>query len=746
MSGIGTFIVLTGEFAWHVASSPLLAILALAVAWLTSQFVIVYWFNATKISAELDALTARCSEVENIPDEIKASLSECFRDKNQENQWREYSETLHEEHEWVSGERRIANVRATVPSQVFFSSESVIEPRIHSEFFKHLPGILTGIGIIGTFYGLVSGVQGFDPTKTNPRELAEGLKTLFTAVKYAFFYSGICIFLAISVTAIEKHAFAKCLKSLGALNEKLDALFRTGVGEEYLSRLVDAAQESASQTKQLKESLVADLKGLMTELAERQIAATNGISTSIGDQLTKSLQGPLEKIAETVRMASGDQSDRAGAVLEQIMTAFMEQMRQSMGNQISGLTTLLQGTADTLAKVELSMRGLVSDLRNAGGEQAQNLTEIARKLLADVAAQQERSSQVLDDSLTKVLSKLEDAIRRFVEVQEEAQARAKDALEANANAFKANAVQVSAANAEVLEKFASLAGEMNKSAAGYTETLQKTVFDQNDAITKQINALLQQLGEHRAATDTATQEATRRVLEELEKAIQKLVSMQEAAQKHASDTLATSTAHATTNAERVSAVTQDVIERMAALTEKIGATSNEAVTRLNSSADSLRRAVDGLSGATSQLESLVNHISDLQSATREVTLESKAAAMSLSTAGQYVASSVSELGGISERLTVVAASITTEAQVRTSTLAQIEGASRSAQEAGVKFVALTDEVKNALVGNLAAFSEGMTRTLQVNLSAYEQELGRAVSTLSGALDELSEFANRSTED
>ena len=56
MSGIGTFIVLARDFAWHVASSPLLAILALAVAWLTSQFVIVYWINATKISAELDAL------------------------------------------------------------------------------------------------------------------------------------------------------------------------------------------------------------------------------------------------------------------------------------------------------------------------------------------------------------------------------------------------------------------------------------------------------------------------------------------------------------------------------------------------------------------------------------------------------------------------------------------------------------------------------------------------------------------
>jgi putative membrane protein len=729
------------SFAEHVFTSIVLGPLAIAVMVLSWRFYAKYVKSARVLATELKDLAATTAIVEKTPAEIKGSLAQLFEGRATGSQWREFSETLHEEYEWIGGERTIAGVRATVPSQVFFSSEAVIEPRIDSEFFKHLPGILTGIGIIGTFFGLVTGVAKFDPSKMDPLQMSMGLKALFTSVEYAFCFSGICIALAILITFIEKRLFAACLENLGKLNESLDGLFRTGVGEEYLSRLVDAAQESASQTKQLKESLVADLKGVLTELTERQIAATNGLSTSIGEQISKSLEGPLNEIAQTVRIASGEQNDRASAVLENLMTAFMEQMRQSMGNQISGLTTLLQGTADTLAKVELSMRGLVSDLRNAGGEQAQNLTEIAQRLLADVAAQQARSAQTMDESLSAVLSKLEDAIRRFVEVQEEAQSRAQNALEQNGNAMHANASLVSQAVSDALAQFAAVAERMAAASANAATEVQKTSAQHSDEIAKKIAELLSIVAQHREASDKATQEASARVMRELEQAIQRLVAAQEAAQKHAAQSIAEGTDHAARNAAQISEVTQKAIAQMAELTEKVSATSIDAVTRLNSSAEALRRAVDGLSGATSQLGSLVQQITSLQSATIDSTQESKAAALALATAGQYVASSVSQLDVISEKLKSVANSVTTEAQVRASTLAQIEVATRSAQEAALKFANLTEEVKRSLAGNMDAFGAGVTKTLQTNLAAYEKELGGAVNILSAVLSELAEFTD-----
>jgi hypothetical protein len=79
-------------------------------------------------------------------------------------------------------------------------------------------------------------------------------------VHEAFLFSACAIGLAMLVTLGEKWIYASCAKWVGELTTALDSLFRAGVGEEYLSSLLQASQENATQTRQLKESMVDDLK------------------------------------------------------------------------------------------------------------------------------------------------------------------------------------------------------------------------------------------------------------------------------------------------------------------------------------------------------------------------------------------------------------------------------------------------------------------------------------------------------
>ena len=93
--------------------------------------------------------------------------------------WSEYRETLHEEKilNPQTGLQEVARLRATQPAGVFFTDEVVVDTPVRSEFFKHLPGILTGIGIIGTFFGLILGLQGFQVSE-DPRSSERVLKHL----------------------------------------------------------------------------------------------------------------------------------------------------------------------------------------------------------------------------------------------------------------------------------------------------------------------------------------------------------------------------------------------------------------------------------------------------------------------------------------------------------------------------------------------------------------------------------------
>ena len=87
-------------------------------------------------------------------------------------------------------------VRSTLPAETFFNGQTVVDARLRTEFFKHLPGIYTGIGIIGTFTGLIEGLRQFQVSE-NAATVRGSLESLMHAVGQAFLISASAIAAAI---------------------------------------------------------------------------------------------------------------------------------------------------------------------------------------------------------------------------------------------------------------------------------------------------------------------------------------------------------------------------------------------------------------------------------------------------------------------------------------------------------------------------------------------------------------------
>ncbi|STE82484.1 Uncharacterised protein [Escherichia coli] len=79
-----------------------------------------------------------------------------------------------------------------------------------------------------------------------------------------FLGSAFAIFASILVTWLEKLSIAKSYKYLEKFTAALDSLYDSGVGEEYLASLVKSSNESATQARHLKESLVTDFTRYVT--------------------------------------------------------------------------------------------------------------------------------------------------------------------------------------------------------------------------------------------------------------------------------------------------------------------------------------------------------------------------------------------------------------------------------------------------------------------------------------------------
>jgi len=77
--------------------------------------------------------------------------------------WTEYWDTLHEQREFdpAEGAFKPPVQRSTVPAAMVFTTEVLVDSRLATEFFKHLPGLFTGVGIIGTCWGLIQGLKAF---------------------------------------------------------------------------------------------------------------------------------------------------------------------------------------------------------------------------------------------------------------------------------------------------------------------------------------------------------------------------------------------------------------------------------------------------------------------------------------------------------------------------------------------------------------------------------------------------------
>lgn len=323
-----------------------------------------------------------------------AALESLFQgDKVLEHLWKEFRETLHEQKELnpSSGQFEAVAERATIPAEAFFSTETLVDTVLRTEFFKHLPGILTGLGIIGTFLGLIHGLQAFQVSE-NAAIARQSLNTLLQGVHEAFFVSAAAICLAMLVTFFEKWLITALYKRVETICQLLDGMFQAGAGEEYLSRLVQASESSAKEAKQLKQSLVGDLKQILEDLTERQIVANTMSSTQIADRIVAgvddSLKGPLTNISEAVKQVSGNQGEAVNRLLTDTMAALTAQLRDLFGHQIAGINQMQQQTVDAMAAAVGKLDQLVVDIGTTGAHATTSMTDKLNDAIAAIEGRQ----------------------------------------------------------------------------------------------------------------------------------------------------------------------------------------------------------------------------------------------------------------------------------------------------------------------------------------------------------------------
>ena len=299
--------------------------------------------------------------------------------------WREYAQTLHRMAP-PSADAPAPGWRSTASAGHFFTEEAIVEVPLKAEFYKHLPGILTGIGIIGTFSGLIAGLSQFEVT--NDAEVVRGsLRGLIQGVGHAFEISAAAIAAAMLITWIEKSLVTRCYGQVERLCQLIDGLFDAGVGEEYLARLVRASESAATQGAQLRQAIVVELRQSLGDMLTQQAAAAQQqqaqlaaqIAQSVAQAVAASLRQPLERITTALERLGSDQGQAIGHTLETILARQADSFDSQLGSQQQHLAALLAHNAQSFETVIDNTNRLLTHLDQQG---RQGVTQATGQLTA----------------------------------------------------------------------------------------------------------------------------------------------------------------------------------------------------------------------------------------------------------------------------------------------------------------------------------------------------------------------------
>lgn len=407
----------------------------LVVALLTVLFLIGYAIKGTQvwwqIWSVLRAIRALRTD-QGAPH--PADVGRAFRWEPLKHLWAEYADTLHELRLAGAGSVSLTDIRATVPADSMFTREVLVDGRLFDDFTRHLPGVLTGLGIIGTFAGLLDGLQQFKPTPIE--DAVNGLGPLLLGVQHAFVASGTAIACAMLVVFISRLVLAYLYRLVEHLTHAIDSLYSTGAGEEYLARLVKSSEQSATSTAQLKDALVEDLHKMMTNLVDRQIAAQEASSVAlgkyIGESISTAIAEPMKRVGEAMEVTARGNGEQVNSMLETLLTGFMAKLEDTFGGQMRGINEQMQRSMDSMSAVQSSLQGLLADIKQTN-EQAANqmsgtledamkkaadnqqlLTDQMREFVQDfrrlVTEEQNKSKQAMDEAVMKVLGEVATAM------------------------------------------------------------------------------------------------------------------------------------------------------------------------------------------------------------------------------------------------------------------------------------------------------------------------------------------------
>ena len=357
--------------------------------------------------------------------------------------WNNFKKTITRYKE-DSGKHKLSSI---VSAEDFFRISDVAKG-INLSYWQNFGGIFTGIGIFGTFMGLVIGLWGVDLSSSDVTILREGIGNLLNGISVAFVTSLVGIFFTLIYGFLHHFYISDLQRSVGMLVLQIEKMYPRATTEQWLS---DSLWENKEQTRTLKnlsqdmaeqlgEILDAQFSTGLDELCEKLDSQMRPVFDKLYDAISTLSEGGISAIAGAVNEKTGTELQAFSNVLSEIQATMQESIRTSReaserANQVLESTIsrfskgLVEG-AELAAKQQQDVASSVAEqmqnVANLLSQTSENAMNNFKDASVESKMQLKESMEMTRHTVAEMLTNMKDMAKQQSTIMEESARKSKE--------------------------------------------------------------------------------------------------------------------------------------------------------------------------------------------------------------------------------------------------------------------------------------------------------------------------------
>jgi hypothetical protein len=348
-------------------------------------------------------------------------------------------------------------------AEVAFAESAIVTPQMNLEFYRSVPGFITGVGLLFTFLAILVALLGVHYDKDFR---VTGLDSLISGLSGKFVSSVAALAAASVYLLLEKPLLHRLEKSRLSLIDSIDSLMPRRTAAAVLVELHRDLSEQSTAFRSFNTDLSLKLKQSFSEsvgpLQQRMVDVIEELNQQLRaaeakkqDSMAANLTGVLENLERSIGTTLTHMGDRFSEALSGSAKGEFSELARSLTNASALLEQMgaqSRATQDALTEVVALARTTTSDQLALGKAQVEELSSVLNRLMAQMTETTGSSVAGLSAALTLAVGDMSQKVTELSERMSSSMMTTADRATGAAHAVVEQAGQWTARSSEQLNQ------------------------------------------------------------------------------------------------------------------------------------------------------------------------------------------------------------------------------------------------------------------------------------------------------